>query len=417
MLTSLVVYLMVRFRVGGKNMPWIVFVVQMSHMTFTHIFRQVADIPRTVLEISAMQMVLCMSLTMFAWDFYDGQVPIEQLDDEQRASRIVKMPSLLEFFGCVSFYPGVLVGPSMRYVEYHAWAHGTLYGQRMPNGRLAASLKQLAIATCALALVALSGSKWQYEYLINPAFAISLAPFLARVLFMQICGITARFPYYGVWKMANAGCIMSGMGYSGVDASGNVHWDRCENINVAGVEFANNLKELADNWNIRTAQWLRSCVYKRVTPPGKKPTGISAMITFIVSALWHGLYPGYFCEYMLTDTFVVLGFLQQAARMYRLTFRPIFYANPRTPNPSFGTFSRYSMPQLAYSAVSVAVNQLGMNFAGAPFVLLAMSGSTKVYNAVYWYGAVALAVSFVAFNMGFGRFMRRFHIAQDVKTK
>jgi hypothetical protein len=28
---------------------------------------------------------------------------------------------------------------------------------------------------------------------------------------------------------------------------------------------------ILDNWNMKTNQWLRECIYKRVTPEGQKP--------------------------------------------------------------------------------------------------------------------------------------------------
>jgi lysophospholipid acyltransferase len=40
--------------------------------------------------------------------------------------------------------------------------------------------------------------------------------------------------------------------------------------------------------------FLRRYVYERVTPPGRKPTFRTLLITQLVAGVWHGLYPGYF---------------------------------------------------------------------------------------------------------------------------
>lgn len=37
----------------------------------------------------------------------------------------------------------------------------------------------------------------------------------------------------------------------------------------------------------------RRYVYERLTPPGRKPTFMTLMVTQLVSGIWHGLYPGY----------------------------------------------------------------------------------------------------------------------------
>jgi len=52
------------------------------------------------------------------------------------------------------------------------------------------------------------------------------------------------------------------------------------------IEFPSNFKVLLDAWNMKTNVWLRECVYKRVTPKGKKPGFRSSMITFFTSAFW-----------------------------------------------------------------------------------------------------------------------------------
>ena len=47
-----------------------------------------------------MHMVLCMNLTAFAWECYDGQMrTVDECDEAQRKDRITEMPSLLAFFG------------------------------------------------------------------------------------------------------------------------------------------------------------------------------------------------------------------------------------------------------------------------------------------------------------------------------
>ena len=56
-------------------------------------------------------------------------------------------------------------------------------------------------------------------------------------------------------------------------------------MNVLLIEFAPNFKVL-DSWNMKANVWLRECVYKRVTPKGKKPGFSSSMITFATSAFW-----------------------------------------------------------------------------------------------------------------------------------
>lgn len=81
-------------------------------------------------------------------------------------------------------------------------------------------------------------------------------------------------------------CILTGLGFNGFNTAGKTRWDRMANVDVFNIEFAENVKVLLDSWNMNTNVWLRNCVYKRVTPKGKKPGFRSSMITFGTSAFW-----------------------------------------------------------------------------------------------------------------------------------
>lgn len=68
--------------------------------SLSHLYRALGNIPLSTIEITAMQMVLTMNLTSFAWSVYDGQMRKEEdCDSQQKSMRIEKMPSLIEFFG------------------------------------------------------------------------------------------------------------------------------------------------------------------------------------------------------------------------------------------------------------------------------------------------------------------------------
>lgn len=83
---------------------------------------------------------------------------------------------------------------------------------------------------------------------------------------------------------------MTGFGFTGYGPSGESLWQGAANVNIPSIEFAPNFKVLLDSWNMRTNVWLRECVYKRVTPKGKKPGFRSSMTTFATSAVWVSIY-------------------------------------------------------------------------------------------------------------------------------
>lgn len=136
-----------------------------------------------------------------------------------------------------------------------------------------------------------------------------------------------RFKYYHAWLLADAICNNSGLGFNGYDKDGNDKWDLISNINVVSFEvtllstwdysscndleiliylqLATNFRDAINNWNLGTNRWLRNVVYERV------PKKYGTMLTFGLSALWHGFYPGYYI------TFACGALIVTSARMVR----------------------------------------------------------------------------------------------------
>ena len=137
---------------------------------------------------------------------------------------------------------------------------------------------------------------------------LPLVPANISLLYLQPVGMTNRFKYYGVWKMAEGACILSGLGFHGYNLDGTLKWDRMANVSPIALETAQNNKAYLEAWNQMTNKWLKNYVYLRVTPRGKKPGFRSSMATFTTSAVWHGFYPGYYL------TFVSAAFIQTCGK-------------------------------------------------------------------------------------------------------
>lgn len=411
--SALLTYYICMFKVGGKNMGWLVFALQMGHLTYNHAVRKFGGIPLSTIEITAMQMVAVMNLTTFAWDCYDGQIRTEaQCDDSQKKSRITKMPSLLEFLGYAFYFPGVLIGPSTRFCDYRAWSTGELFASpkgkekaiatsgpaSYPRGRIFASLCELTAGLVFMGIYSVFAPAYSYEKLIGLDGGLSHLAWYQKLLWIQVAGFMARTKYYGIWSLTDGACILSGLGYNGIDPkSGETKWNRCRNIDIPKIEFANNWKELLDHWNMNTNVWLRNNVYKRIARPGKKPGFKSTMTTFFTSAFWHGLEPGYYLS------FILAGFMQSAAKMLRRHVRPLFFAQPNVPNPTFSNVLTFSPSQLFYCTASVITSQITLNYAVAPFMLLEFKASIAGWKAVYFYGHILTFVAIVAFQNGLGK--------------
>lgn len=377
--------------IQGPFMPWIAFIFLMGHLSINQLARQFLNNP-AVVDITGAQMVLVMKLTAFCWNVADGRLPEKDLSDFQKERAIKQLPGPLDFAGYVMFFPSLFAGPAFDYVDYKRWIETTMFEvpagvdpskkaptrkkRKIPRSGTPASWKAAAGMFWILLFLKLSG--WYYPDLLIGDKYMSYG-FFHRVWILHMLGFTTRLKYYGVWSLTEGACILSGLGYKGVDpVTGKVSWDRLRNVSPWGVESAQNTRAYLGNWNINTNNWLRNYIYLRVTPRGKKPGFRASMATFVTSAFWHGFYPGYYL------TFVLASFVQTVAKNFRRYFRP-FFLDPKTSQPT--------STKIYYDIFSYIVTQLAFSFTTAPFVLLTLPASFLVWARVYFYAAIGTALS------------------------
>ena len=66
------------------------------------------------------------------------------------------------------------------------------------------------------------------------------------------------------------------------------------------LKTSTSMKTVFDNWNIQTQVWLRRIAYDRLSTG--KTLGV-----FVLSAFWHGFYPGYYMTFVLAAFSVYAG--------------------------------------------------------------------------------------------------------------
>ena len=220
------------------------------------------------------------------------------------------------------FFPSLFAGPSFDFVDYRRWIETTMFEvpagtdpsvapktrkkRKIPRSGTPATIK--AVIGLVWILLFLKFSGWYNNSLVLGDRYMTYG-FLRRVWILEMLGFSTRMKYYGVWYLTEGACILSGLGYRGVNPRTNkVDWNRLQNVNPWGIESAQNSRAYLENWNMNTNHWLRNYIYLRVTPKGKKPGFRASLATFVTSAFWHGFYPGYYLS------FVLAAFLQTIAK-------------------------------------------------------------------------------------------------------
>ncbi|KAI0796503.1 MBOAT, membrane-bound O-acyltransferase family-domain-containing protein [Abortiporus biennis] len=399
--------------VKSAHMPWIVFWFVMGHLTVNHIIRAMFNLSYETVEVTGPQMVLTMKLTTFAWNVWDGRRQVEELDKWQKEKRVDEYPSLLAFLGYAFYFPGVLVGPYLEYADYMSLIDGSLFkttdkvdaqvksifsGRRIvPRGRKRVAYKKMVFGLVYLGTYVVFGGSYNYGVAVQDWFA--KRSIFYRIALYQFVGVIERTKYYAIWTLTEGAAILTGLGFTGYGSAGETTWEGAANVDIFNIEFAPNIKVLLDSWNMKTNVWLRECIYKRVTPKGKKPGFRSTMITFATSAFWHGIAGGYYL------TFLFGGFAQTVGRMCRTYIRPLVlpanYVSTRgAPPPPQTTIKKL------YDVTGTFFMIIILNYMASPFMLSTIEASLLAWGRLWWYGHFIIVGALVFFYSGGSKFLK-----------
>ncbi|KAF7708378.1 lysophospholipid acyltransferase 1 isoform X1 [Silurus meridionalis] len=359
-------------RASVHTVHWYSMIVAMGYLTACQVSRVIIfNYGVLATDFSGPLMMMVQKITTLAFQLHDGKChKQEELTEEQRRLAVVTPPSLLEYLSYTLNFMSILVGPCSNYRDYTEFieghhVHSKLKHNIQQNGYHTHADPSPVRAVCQKLMVCLGCLFWFFT--ITRRFPISLnvepgfvneASFLSRLAYAFISIQASRPKFYFAWTIADAVHNAAGYGISGLDQKGRVSWDLISNIHIWKIETATSFKMFIDNWNIQTGVWLKSVCYDRV-PYFRTP------LTFMLSALWHGVYPGYYFTF-LTGIPITL-----TARAARRNFRHYFLHSRSV--------------KLVYDVITWAVTQLTICYAVLPFLVLAVEPTVIYYRSMYFY--------------------------------
>lgn len=195
--------------------------------------------------------------------------------------------------------------------------------------------------------------------------------------------LTLAFSYYVAWAFNDAACVISGLAYEGYDEKSKSHgFRRIYNIYEYYMFTGGNVAKMTSHWNASIAAWLKKYVYTRLVFHSGGKAGFSQFIfTFIVSAFWHGFYPGYYFFFFYMGIFVHM----------------------------FGVFRRYYswyfrfIPQFLQTIIGNVLSYQYVSYGGAAFAIYGFNDILFYFNCQYWYGHVLLITAVLIHVSPIGR--------------
>jgi lysophospholipid acyltransferase len=379
--------------------PWICFGFAMFQLLAHHCYAQMNHffgIPADqVIDQGAPLMILTIKLCNYAWASYDGMQDQKTLNSDEKQFAIPEKPTLLEFFGYVFFVGGFIVGPAFEYREYIDFINRKAPFDKIPNPTKVVLVNILLAVFCGIIFVTFKPAEL-HEYALSSEFLTKNIVY--RIGLYQLIGLLVRCKYYFAWKFSEAACILTGLGYKGLDSRDQKRhlFNRVENICIRKVELASNPRDIFANWNKNTASWLRRSVYVRITEtsPLLNPT----IITYLVSALWHGCHPGYYLCFLSAAMMTISG------RNLRRYIRPLFIENAKLApfKPFYDFFGWMGSIFL-------------INYCVMPFYSFTFEKSIKSWASIGYLGHIVMLIAMVAFEFKWvqKRFRRREKVKKD----
>ncbi|KAF2885530.1 hypothetical protein ILUMI_20680 [Ignelater luminosus] len=364
-------YIVIRTQ-SPQIMQRMVLAVALIYLSCIHLHRQMYDYGSYTLDITGPLMVITQKVTSLAFSIHDGFARNDsELTKSQRFYAVYRLPSPLEYFSYALAFPALMAGPVLFYKDYIDFIDGNNLIQKPASKNLDNNSNSRTVvlepSPCIVVYkkVALSCLCAFMFVKFLPMFTIERVKeddFVENTLitykfwYIGVATLLVRFKYYFAWILADAICNNAGIGFNGYNSNGSPKWDRFSNIKILRFEFGTSMRESIEAWNIGTNRWLRMLVYERVNK-------YSTILTYALSAVWHGFYPGYYL------TFASGALFTFAARTMRRTIRDYF------------TYS--SKVKFMYDVVTCIITRLVMAYITFTFVLLEFWPSIRLYLHMY----------------------------------
>ena len=352
-----------------------------------------------VFDFTGTQMVLTMKLTSFAYNLYDGTFDKERVfgkhEDKKKAKvyaarqafAITSLPNPLEFFGYIYCFTCILAGPAFEYADYARSIDGSAFrkaddkDQKLPGKKpstILPGLQRLLIGVVSMVGFLQLSARYPLSAHYKADF-IAENTIVERFIKLLIAMFAERLKYYFAWKVAEGASIMGGFGFEGYDKDGKEKgWKGVENIEIVTFETAANIQTCSRSWNKRTQGWLERYTYGR--------TGNSLIATYFISALWHGLYPGFFM------VFLTIPLMTNIERLMRAKINPILV-------PGYNPFDASTYPKTPvayiYWLVCWVGTVFGLNYTAQAFNMGSFERCHRALSGYFYGGHIFMVVLYV----------------------
>eukprot|EP01107_Rhizomastix_libera_P016656 TRINITY_DN7089_c0_g1_i2.p1 TRINITY_DN7089_c0_g1~~TRINITY_DN7089_c0_g1_i2.p1 ORF type:complete len:465 (+),score=89.17 TRINITY_DN7089_c0_g1_i2:55-1449(+) len=291
LLTALAVYTPLRF---SPKMYKCTALFSILMLLGIHLRRMIIDYMGWTMDFSAPMMMMTIKLMSFSFNSHDGIREKETLTEFELKHRIEPnvFPSVLEYLGHMYFFPGLLCAPTHEFMDYRNFI--TLEKFKEVGGKIPNNFKLICKLFLTVMVYFLGIAFIPYNadtFRETVAHNIPVSSIWKKAYYFYITLFAHRCKFYFAWTLAEIACDVSGIGFSGLK-DGKPTWNNSKNFVFSMIEYHPSFSYGLTFWNITTSKWLRYYSYDRFLGTYFEP--YRSVLSFMLCALWHGLYPGYY---------------------------------------------------------------------------------------------------------------------------
>lgn len=335
-----------------------------TYTSACHLMRMHTQYLEWTVDITGPLMLMVIKCTFYAFDTWDLDCPTTQstrgkaLHDDIAANGLMATmggarPTILQYSSFMVCPFNLLAGPVPRLGAYVRYVDG------MPTSNIYSGLKP-ALGSLAQAGLFGAGTALSFHIsLTDMPQAFDGWSFCHRAAYLLAAAFLVRQKYYFAWKLAEGANQLFG-----IARTENGTWDGACNVRPVAVELAASAKDVADNWNLCTNAWTRNYIYLRL--PADWRAEARTVVTFLISGLWHGFYPGYLISFATGAWATIL---------FRASYRKI--GRQLAHLPAYARLYRIVATATCFYVVSTC---------SIAFGVLSASGTLRLYHSLYWSG-------------------------------
>ena len=200
--------------------------------------------------------------------------------------------------------------------------------------------------------------------------------------------LSVRTKYYTGFKLSEASIIFCGLGYN-IELPENDLIDekdetiykedfkKISNVDIDKYELDLNPTNKINSWNKSVQSWLKYQVFLRlinIENKVLKNKSVATLITFVISAIWHGFFPGYYLTYFQ------VYLIQQISKILEEKYD--FFNRVKKGN----AFIRYFL---------IFFMSFNITYFCYSFVALNLTDSIKLYKAFYFIPNIYTVVTYI----------------------